>query len=147
MAKLHRPHIPDAVKIAVAWKQLNAPEPIAPWLTKEQRLRFSKYAIAERLGCNVSELRLDHDPPLALRKYDAAKKAYTPDANDPKFLFWMTELDHRTKTIIRGANGQHPDRVLIKKERRRTRLTKKRKMKFAWPKRKLQSRSTFQNGR
>lgn len=48
---------------------------------------------------------------------------YEPDANDPDHLFYRPhgpEFDgsHLIKTNVRGDHGQHPDRVLIKKQKR-----------------------------
>jgi hypothetical protein len=123
--------------------------------------------LAELLGCNVNDLRLDHDPPLALRPQErrglGKKTYYIPDANDPEYLFYRphgTEFEgsHDTKTRIRGDHGQYSDIVLIKRERRRNRKKNAEKpgkrtsnfakrpksavkKKFRWPKRSFQKRS------
>ena len=72
-------------------------------------------------------MRLDHDPPLAARpkhRRGLGKRTYyIPDANDPNHLFYRPHGaqfagSHLIKTNVRGDHGQHPDRVLIKKNRR-----------------------------
>ena len=54
-----------------------------------------------------------------MRRTRAGKTLYSPDANDPEHLVYRTAHAHLIKTNVRGEHGQHPDRVLIKKERRR----------------------------
>lgn len=94
------------------------------------RLEQLRSALAEQIGCDVKDLRLDHDPPLGARPRRRSglgrKTYYTPDANDPDHLFYRPHGpehagSHLVKTNIRGDHGQHPDRVLIKKERKRER--------------------------
>ncbi len=83
--------------------------------------------LAALLGCEVGELRLDHDPPLAQRPQErrglGRKTYYTPAANDPEHLFYRPHGpqhagSHLIKTNVRGDHGQHPDRVLIVKARK-----------------------------
>jgi hypothetical protein len=140
--KLYRPNVPDSVKIAVAYKYFgNRPLIFMERPPLKERVRIAKESIARMLCCDPKDLRLDHDPPLAARPFNAKTRLYTPDANDPEHLFWITAADHRTKTIIRGANGQYSDIVLIKRERRLQRRKTKPKKKFQWAKgRKMQSR-------
>jgi hypothetical protein len=77
--------------------------------------------LAALLDCEVKDLRLDHDPALATRvRWKSGKKTlYSPDANSPDHLIYREKHDHHIKTNVRGEHGQHPDRVLIKRERRR----------------------------
>jgi hypothetical protein len=81
--------------------------------------------LCKAIGCPRGQLRLDHDPPLGGRPKtgDGKRTVYTPSANDPDHLFYRphgTEFDgsHLIKTNVRGDHGQHPDRVLIKKQKR-----------------------------
>jgi hypothetical protein len=140
--RIYRPNVPDSIKIGVAYRILRTTEPAeVAALSMKRRLAIARYALGERLGCSEKDLRLDHDPPLAGRPFDVKTRLYTPDANHPEHLFWITAADHRTKTIIRGANGQYSDIVLIKRERRLQRRKTKPKKKFQWAKgRKMQSR-------
>jgi len=84
-------------------------------------VRQKQEALAGLLGCDPGEINYDHDPPLGARKkifVDGRHVEYEPRANDPEFLFARALAAHRLKTNVRGDHGQHPDRVLIKKNRR-----------------------------
>lgn len=126
MPRLYRPHIPLSVKCAVAKRQINAAG-IKPITTEKLStfLFLALDALAFDMGCDRSDLRLDHDPPLGARTKVGEGKltVYTPDANDPEHLFYRPHGaefagSHLIKTNCRGDHGQHPDRVLIKKMRR-----------------------------
>jgi hypothetical protein len=107
-------------------------------------------ALLSMLSTDGSPLHLDHDPALGARVKVLRHGeiiGYLPTANDPEFLIYREAGAHRIKTNVRGEHGQHPDRVLIKKQRRRERGSKKRRSrpipsrKNPWPKgRKLRSR-------
>src|ERR1700679_3567460 len=122
MPRLYRPHIPLSVRVAVAERQIGCtmPEPkLGP------RLKAALSHLAIMLNCDVSDLRLAHDPPLGARPkiVEGDKMIYSPDANDARYLEYLPhgpEFDgsHLIKTNVRGRHGQHPDRVLIKKNRR-----------------------------
>lgn len=95
-------------------------------------------AIAAKIGCEVQELRCDHDPALRPRPYNPRIKnvaaRYTPNANDPAALVWRPqpaefEGSHHVKTNVRGERGQFSDVALIKRERRREREKKAKKRK------------------
>lgn len=193
MPRLRRPHVPIEARCRVVLRQLGdmlADDTILWGKTAHGGLgailddRLGKLAVL--LNCEVKELRLDHDPALAIRKklyrtpngghvwsWEILKDAgevvrYEPDANDPAHLRYRPHAaqhagSHHVKTNIRGDGAQHPDRVLIKRLRRRTKaVSRKRrstasklpvrgfrsavnkskaKRKSAWPKgRKLQGR-------
>jgi hypothetical protein len=135
MARLYRPHIPLDVRCRVLFRQLNYDEKKAQAAinthTSWRRLLNNLLdQFAHHEGCEVSDFNLDHDPPLAARPKHrrglSEKTFYTPDANDPEHLFYRPhgpqfDGSHLIKTNVRGDHGQHPDRVLIKKERRRER--------------------------
>lgn len=148
--RLPRPHIPISVRVAVARRQwgestgmhaMGIPLP-------------DNYAALQaylHLLFGDQKVHLDHDPPLAARplRFDKGGKflGYVPDANDPDYLIYRTVEDHRLKTNVRGDGAQYPDRVLIKRERRRLKKRRpKRKIanrKRQWPKRKLRGKSKW----
>jgi hypothetical protein len=131
MVRLYRPSIPLDVRIRVVLRQLG--EMFIEEIISSARGHLGKLlaakleALASLLGCEVKDLRLDHDPALATRQrlqYSSViKPIYFPDANDPEYLNYRPhgpqfEHSHLIKTNVRGEHGQHPDRVLIKKARR-----------------------------
>lgn len=131
MPRLYRPYVPLAVRVLVAEQQLTEVSRLAaPTTPVGVRLAWLLEVLARKIGCAVANLRLDHDPPLAARpkfRRGLGKKThYVPPANSPDHLLYRPhgaefEGSHLVKTNVRGDHGQHPDRVLIKKERRRTR--------------------------
>ena len=160
MARLYRPHIPLAIRVAVAERQ-SATKPNEIWkfylatgwhptMHYARRLKQLMQALAMQFGCTVADLRLDHDPPLGARPQErrglGRKTYYLPDANDPEHLRYRphgAQFDgsHDTKTRIRGDHGQFSDLALIKRERRRERKKKSAvRKKFKWAKRKFQNR-------
>lgn len=145
---LPRPYIPLRTRVKVARRQWDALNPhfcfVSGFHQRSLRDQLRGYLY---LLFGDQKRHLDHDPPLAARqrvRIVAGKREavfYKPDANDPDYLIYRTVEDHKLKTNVRGDGAQYPDRVLIKRERRR--LKKKRpKRKIAnrkrkWPKRKL----------
>lgn len=137
MPKLYRPHIPLSIRVQVAERQAAA-KPNEVWrfyvgtgwqpdMHHGRRLKVLLEALAMQFGCTVADLRLDHDPALGARQrlqYSGViKPTYIPAANDPNHLNYRPhgpqfENSHLIKTNVRGEHGQHPDRVLIKKQRR-----------------------------
>jgi hypothetical protein len=86
-----RPHIPLAVRVAVAERQMDKSSErwahylAVPWQGNADRLMFLVPGLAEQLG---DVLQLDHDPALILRKYKVDQRKpeaawFTPNANDP----------------------------------------------------------------
>jgi|SRR6516164_8519596 len=118
--RLPRPRVPISVKIEVALLQLRDPETNALRLAPIMRNKTKRlnWILTEIFG-NVPTVHLDHDPPLAARKFYPRSGRYKPAANDPKYLIFRTVEDHRIKTFVRGEHGQYSDRVLIKREKRR----------------------------
>jgi hypothetical protein len=142
--RLYRPHIPLKIRVTVAERQLRERDPsvygyvIPGNKTAGNRLRVLLPWLARTFGCEVSELRLDHDPALGARprKGMTYTSPYVPDANSPEHLSYRPhgpefEGSHLIKTNTRGDHGQHPDRVLIKKNRRIENPKPKRKFKWA----------------
>ena len=129
--RLKRPYIPLSVRIKVAERQL-AYHGVILAVNKEPSLAKQ---LTELLGVLQSILRadklhLDHDPALALRKFNKHTGKYKPDANDPEYLKYRATDGHRTKTFLRGEHGQRSDISQINRERRRKRPAKaKRKIK------------------
>lgn len=135
--RLPRPPIPLPVKLTVALRDLGelTPEQIAVLVKHHRgrwrgRLRQVLQSLARKLGCEVTDLRLDHDPPLGARQkiwedgiIGGKIIGYVPDANNPDHLGYRphaTTFDgsHDVKTRIRGEHGQHSDIVRIKRQRR-----------------------------
>lgn len=158
MGKLYRPHITLSVKVQVAERQVKEKPNLdwgfylcVCWQNNSDRLEMLKRLLAKRFKCEVKDLRLDHDPPLGARQIRSSlmdgkitKTTYYPDANDPDHLFYRPhgpqfEGSHLIKTNVRGDHGQHPDRVLIKKQRRLERASDP-AAKPRRPKQKLKSR-------
>lgn len=153
MPRLLRPSVPLEIKCRVAMRQLG--EMFPEQLIGENRRRYDsllKHLLAQlsaSLCCSESDLQLDHQPALAVRKRVMRKGVhvgYQPDANDPEHLIYREKHAHHIKTNVRGDGAQHPDRVLIKRERRREKRLKtvdflkkrhenKIKQKSNWPKR------------
>lgn len=106
-------------------------------------------AFAATLGCDGKDLHLDHDPALGAREkvYDGWHQhiGYIPDANDPEFMRYREKHAHHIKTNVRGDGAQHPDRVLIKKNRRQERREAgmENGKRHRWPSRPLRGRSSF----
>lgn len=136
MARLLRPHIPLAVRVQVAERQAaNRPNEVwrfylatgwHPEMHHGRRLKVLLEALALQFGCVLADLRLDHEPALGARPKVFKRGVhvdYIPAANDPDSLRYRPhgpefEGSHLVKTNTRGDHGQHPDRVLIKKQRR-----------------------------
>lgn len=168
MTRLYRPYIPVEVKCRVILRQLGMFPAIIEMLIEDYRklrnlgglLKGRMGDLADLLGCEIAELRLDHDPPLALRPKErrglGKKTYYVPDANDPEHLVYRPhgaqhEGSHDVKTRIRGDHGQHSDLALIRIEKRRAakKVKKKRRVwrsrpltqgKTVWPKRSFAKR-------
>jgi hypothetical protein len=154
MARLYRPHIPALVKLRVILRQLGEmfPDDVISTARKnravQRQLAGCLEIYAANLGCTVADLRLDHDPPLGVRKQKIKNQrfSYVPDANDPEYLFYRphgTQFagSHDVKTRIRGDHGQFSDIVLIKRARRRERGPKPKRAN--WPKRPMKSGSRW----
>ena len=54
--------------------------------------------VLEAFGLTRADIELDHNPPLALRVWDAGAKDTIPPANDPAYLFLRIKAAHRDKT-------------------------------------------------
>src|SRR5882672_7761890 len=125
--RLPRPYIPTSVRFAVALRQFNLSGPHRFAFTSSDSANL-KRILQYLFGGEVPHL--DHDPPLGAREkmghWDEEKKdfvivGYRPDAKDPEYLIYRTAHEHQIKTNVRGVGAQHPDRVLIKRQRRRER--------------------------
>lgn len=145
-----RKHCPASVKLRVAWRQLGlSPAIVRVMAENAERHRHATAALrsvlgelARKLGCEVSELRRDHEPALGTR-FQVWRRGkfidYDPPENNPDAMIYRSNAEHLVKTHVRGDHGQHSDTVLMKRERRRK--TKATKPKHKWPTgRKLRSR-------
>lgn len=127
--RLPRRAIPVEVKCRVVLRQLGElwiDDALAPHRGKLGAFLDQMLGqLAFLLGCEIEELRLDHNPALAVREQikdrDGVMLRYVPDEHDPEHLIYRTAHEHHIKTNVRGDGAQHPDRVLIKRERRRER--------------------------
>jgi len=139
MARLYRPHIPLDVRCRVVLRQLGEiwPEEVIAIARGHygELLQDKLKELAELLKCKPRDLHLDHDPALGARQqvtnFYTEEISYIPEANDPEFLIYREKEAHKIKTNVRGEHGQYPDRVLIKRERRRIKKRKKIKRKWA----------------
>lgn len=152
MARLPRPHIPIEAKCRVALRQIGEKCPDSVIEKNHRKLRLllneSLNRLSSALGCTVDELRLDHNPALAVRDKVRNRAGdiveYIPGASNPDFLVYRSVHAHHIKTNVRGDGAQFPDRVLIKRERRRDRPPRRKvkiKGRSQWPKRPLPKRS------
>lgn len=163
MSRLPRPYIPLAVRYRVALRQLGrAPDEIDEMVVDAEdrtrrprfrgvalRLKQALRALEAKFGCDLGELRLDHDPALENREKllllpdgsttrsvivpkGAEVICYFPDANDPDHLRYRPhgaehEGSHDVKTRIRGDHGQLSDAALLRKEKRRVKRKARKK--------------------
>ncbi len=141
--RLPRPHVPIAVKIAVAKRQLAARGTVAlfaaPGPLQDAKPLSGKRQLVSMLWTLLGDppWHLDHDPPL-MQRVRTKDGGYRPGANNEDYLVWRTAEDHRLKTYIRGDGAQLSDAGKRRKEIRRKR--KATRPKWKWPARKLQSR-------
>ena len=151
--RLYRPHIPIKIKCRVAMRQLGYDANERDAVMRQHNRRHGALLanllgrLAGKLGCAAAELRLDHNPALALRPQErrglGRKTYYTPDANDPDHLEYRPHGaehagSHDIKTRVRGEHGQFSDHALIRRKKRRERRLKMRlkiKARTRWPKR------------
>lgn len=152
MPRLYRPSIPVEVRCRVVLSQLGelfiddvirehrfVPR-VVPARSLQRLLDDRLRKLAEQLACDVTDLRLDHDPALENRMKRTVVKLsrrkvrqimlYSPDANDPKHLRYRPhgaefEGSHHIKTNVRGDHGQFPDNTIAKRERRRQKKVQK----------------------
>lgn len=127
MPRLLRPPIDLATKLRVLLRQLGDafPDDMIE-IAREQGclgllVNDKKAELARLLDSDPTYLRLDHHPALGAREKVyrlGIHVGYKPDACDPEYLIYRTEADHKRKTNLRGDGAQHPDRVLIKRNRR-----------------------------
>jgi hypothetical protein len=82
---------------------------------------------------------IDHHPALGLRRFDAATRTYTPDANDPEFLQVLRHDCHAIKTGGNQATSAGSDAHAMAKARR---IADKRNAK---PPTKMRSRNRLQS--
>lgn len=145
--KLPRPSVPAKAELEVVLRQLRLSDYLAK-LTVEHAVAHRQVGIhrdfflelfADKLGCQVADLDLDHDPALENREKlvelpDGRRRRtvvvpkgakvirYFPDANDHERLFYRPREpehagSHKIKTLVRGDKGQHSDRALAAKNK------------------------------
>lgn len=126
-----RPGLPPVqIQITVAVRQLGPGANTAYFCQSPAELLDLLLAdLASKIGCEVIDLQLDHDPMLRVREYRPRKGKpvaswYAPHAHDPDRLVWRSRRpqdagSHLVKTYVRGERGQLSDTALAKRERRR----------------------------
>ncbi len=142
--KRQRPGMPPmAVQLAVAERQArqgDPPEIVDMIMRAPAKVVRLNFLLALLFGEDGPQAHLDHNPALRIRAYNPRIKdvaaRYTPHAHDPEHLIWRTKEAHHIKTNVRGDGAQFPDRVLIKRERKRERRTSETAAKARRPKRK-----------
>lgn len=140
--KRPRPYIPVDVRCYVVLRQVGDLWPDK--LVEESRhnlgalLSEKLVHLAATLGCEVRDLRLDHNPALILREFNRRTGRYKPDANDWDFLIYRTAHDHHLKTNVRGDGALRSDTAARMHQRRMDENRGKRKRR---PKAKIKSRS------
>jgi hypothetical protein len=121
--KLPRPHIPIPTRIKVAQRQLR--DQFGMIVDRDRDEDGDVYL--DRLltslvlcigGTLFSPLHLDHDPALCNRKFSQRTGRYTPDANDPRYLIYRSQVEHDIKTRVRGDGAQLSDLAKLRKTKR-----------------------------
>jgi hypothetical protein len=134
--KLVRPYVPIPVRIEVIARQLISAHKLRDvlWVatTFPKPTAQLEYLLEVMFG--KQPVHLDHDPPLCLREIiDLEKGIYKPDANDPNYLVYRTEEDHRLKTFVRGDGAQLSDAAKRRKEIKRQRKQEEPPRPSRWP--------------
>src|SRR5690349_15035700 len=141
VARLLRPHIPMAVRVRVAQRQLcdlvhggGYPgvyiAPLTRFKNESETAFLGRLLVSLRHYIKVDEdepLHLDHTPALENRVKvfrDGKHVDYDPPANDPEHLLYRGKASHQIKTNVRGDGAQYSDRALAKRERNRQRTEK-----------------------
>jgi hypothetical protein len=113
--------------------------------------------LGDFLGCEWTDMDLDHSPALELRPVENGQ--HVPHQHDPRHLYWMVRKDHKLKTNGRRGESDlsldpNSDKARIAKAKRlekaraemlsvesRVERGERKKPKSQWPQgRKLQSR-------
>lgn len=136
MSRLPRPHIPIAVRVKVAERQLKETHPetfgyaFAGRKTAGNRLQFLLSVLFPTGHCEL------HHRPALLNRVRKKNGDYDPPANDPDHLVYLAEDVHDIETRVRGQHGQHSDLGLARKMKRvaKNRDPRRRKAKIARPK-------------
>lgn len=134
MSRLPRPTVPVKVELQVVLRQLGI-SPLLASITVDHAVvhrqcgihrDFFLELLADKFGCAVNELDLDHDPAMENREKVYRKGVhvdYKPAANDPEFLHYRPHGpefigSHDVKTRIRGDHGSYSDAALARKIKR-----------------------------
>jgi hypothetical protein len=110
--KLVRPYCPLKVRLEVIARQVIAAHKLRDVLWVEAVIPRDSARLKHLIETMFGDqpVHLDHDPPLCLREIiDAEAGRYEPDANDPRYLVYRTEDEHKIKTFVRGDGAQFSD--------------------------------------
>jgi hypothetical protein len=134
MSRLSRPHIPLHVREMVLDRQMREVGFKPSWASRQGRSVATRLRLKleEFFGCAPVELH--HQPALVNRQYLGAG-LYSPLANDPNYLVYLTADDHDIETRVRGQHGQYSDLAMARKRKRKERKAMRPKRK--WPSRRL----------
>lgn len=107
MSRRPRPYIPLAVRVEVAERDCVKG---LWWNLYCGAVEVGGMTLGRRLGILLGHLpkgaELDHTPALILRKFNERTGKYTPDANDPLFLAYLSPEDHQQKTTGRKPGAE-----------------------------------------
>jgi hypothetical protein len=105
--KRPRPYIPLAVRVEVAEREVDHGQ---TWWPLYCSAVLADLTLGKRLMILLGHLprgaELDHDPALILREFNPETGKYTPDANDPAFLFYKDPDQHQQKTTGRKPGAE-----------------------------------------
>lgn len=110
--KLLRPYIDIRTRCIVATRQCGWSATGIPGLMRLHQGHYGRLLqrILAELGEKIgTPLHLDHDPALENRPFNKRTRKYTPDANDPDYLFYRSKQSHRIKTLVRGDGALRSD--------------------------------------
>lgn len=120
-------------------------------------MRAQRDAALLQLGLDPTTAELDHRPALASRYRDPITGKYDPEANDPRYLRWLTPEAHAQATFRDNGSGRgdltaiaHTRRATRKHNEHLARMQAKLGMNGApkkdgpsrWPKRKMRQRTS-----
>lgn len=112
-----RPHIPLHIRVQVAERQLS----------ESGSILWALYASAVSMNSNIGapltlthrlrillghlfpdgKFELNHTPALILRKFNGRTGRYTPAANDPNYLEYLSVEGHQKRTTGRNPGATH----------------------------------------
>jgi hypothetical protein len=101
-----RPHVPIAVRVAVALRQVRecTLPPLRIGTADSAYLKVLLYVLFDNRPAH-----LHHRPALVNRPWNKRRGDYDPPANDPDHLFYLEVDEHGIETRVRGIGAQRSD--------------------------------------